>query len=32
VRTSYYDDPETLDTLFTMLPFTVQDGELIVGQ
>jgi len=30
--TSYYDDPEALDELFTVMPFTVQDGELTVGQ
>jgi hypothetical protein len=30
--TSYYDDPEALDELFTVIPFTVQDGELTIGQ
>jgi alkaline phosphatase D len=31
VVTSYYDDPDALDELFTMLRFTVQDGILIPG-
>ena len=30
--TSYYDDPGALDELFTVMPFTVQDGELTIGQ
>jgi alkaline phosphatase D len=30
-HTSYYDDPAALDALFTMMPFTVQDGQLIPG-
>lgn len=28
---SYYDDPEALDQLFTVMPFRVQDGELTMG-
>ncbi len=31
IFTSYYDDPETLDSLFETLSFRVQDGELIPG-
>jgi alkaline phosphatase D len=29
IHTSYYDDPEALDTLFHSLTFTVRDGQLI---
>jgi alkaline phosphatase D len=28
---SYYDDPEALDALVTVMPFRVQDGELTIG-
>lgn len=31
VGTSYYDDPEALDALFTPLLFTIQDGVLTPG-
>jgi alkaline phosphatase D len=32
ISTSYYDDPDALDDLFTMTSFTVQDGQLTPGQ
>jgi alkaline phosphatase D len=31
IFTSYYDNPEALDTLFQTLTFRVQDGQLIPG-
>ncbi len=31
VHTSYYDDPETLDGLFTAVQFTIEDGAIRPG-
>ena len=31
IGTSYYDNPEALDDLFTPVRFTIRDGELIPG-
>jgi alkaline phosphatase D len=31
IGTSYYDDPEALDELFTPLMFTIRDGEIAPG-
>ena len=31
IGTSYYDDPEALDELFTPIMFTIRDGVLAPG-
>ena len=31
IGTSYYDDPEALDELFTPLMFTIRDGVIAPG-